>query len=157
MADELKDICDKIKQLVPPAIPEDMTGPFEVFMNDISSRIDEGDREAIHRAYNYFNRMLGAQLKGSVPLDSQAQPKKSVQSGPGGSPDKKLVRKDLSGQEDQSDLSSQEDQSDVDSQAKRQQVEDPLQRDNPKQEPHESTKDEEMVSILVKVADSTLN
>ena len=169
MADELKEICNKIKQLVPPAIPEDMTGPFEEFMNDISSRIEPEDREAIHRAYNYFNRMLGAQLKGSVPLDSRAQAKtpgqedllakKSGQEEQGSkkSGQEEQGSKTPSEEEQGSKTPGQEDLLAKKSGAKSQQVEDPLQHDNTKQEPPESDKDEEMVSILVKAADSTFN
>lgn len=62
MADELKKICEEIKRLVPPHIPQDMTGPFETFMKDIKVKVSPEEFNSIHRAYNYFNSLLGAPI-----------------------------------------------------------------------------------------------
>jgi hypothetical protein len=57
MTDEVKRLCNEIKRLVPPAIPQAPTGPFQTFMNEIGPKITKPELDSIHRAYNYCNRL----------------------------------------------------------------------------------------------------
>ena len=57
--DSLEDLCIKIKQLVPPIVLNEPTGKFEKFIQGLELSIKKDDIEAIKRAYNYFNILLG--------------------------------------------------------------------------------------------------
>lgn len=83
MTSELKKICEDIKRLVPPAIPKDMTGPFETFMKDIKDKVSKEEFNSIHRAYNYFNRLLDSPKVNTIqeplqtPVHTAMEPKKN--------------------------------------------------------------------------------
>ena len=56
---ELKKICEDIKRLVPSAIPQEPTGQFETFISGLNGKVKNSELDAIHRAHNYFNQLLG--------------------------------------------------------------------------------------------------
>jgi hypothetical protein len=53
-------LCDEIKHLLPPAVMIDPTDQMMVLIQSLRGRgINESELEAIQRAYNYFNSMIG--------------------------------------------------------------------------------------------------
>ena len=66
MTDELKRLCKEIKRLVPPKEAQSPSGPFETFMKDFGPKITPQELESIHRAYNYFNRLIEHDLNTPV-------------------------------------------------------------------------------------------
>jgi len=56
---ELKKICEDIKRLVPSAKPQEPTGQFETFISGLNGKVKNSELDAIHRAHNYFNQLLG--------------------------------------------------------------------------------------------------
>ena len=66
MTDEVKRLCKEIKRLVPPKEAQSPSGPFETFMKDFGPKITPQELESIHRAYNYFNRLIEHDLNTPV-------------------------------------------------------------------------------------------
>ena len=57
----IQKLCEDIKRLVPPSKPADPTDQLTAFLGGLK-QVNPKDLDAIGRAYNYFNRMLGAPL-----------------------------------------------------------------------------------------------
>jgi hypothetical protein len=66
MTDEVKRLCKEIKRLVPPKEAQSPSGPFVTFMAEFSEKITKQELESIHRAFNYFNRLVEIDLNTPV-------------------------------------------------------------------------------------------
>jgi hypothetical protein len=88
MTDEVKRLCNEIKRLVPPNKAQSTTGPFDVFIKELGPKITPQELDSIHRAYNYFNRLVTLDLNTPVAESKEvntgnAGAKKDDQSGSG--------------------------------------------------------------------------
>jgi hypothetical protein len=66
MTDEVKRLCKEIKRLVPPKEAQSPSGPFVTFMDEFKQKITKPELESIHRAFNYFNRLVEIDLNTPV-------------------------------------------------------------------------------------------
>lgn len=66
MTDEVKRLCKEIKRLVPPKEAQAPSGPFVTFMDEFKQKITPQELESIHRAFNYFNRLVEIDLNTPV-------------------------------------------------------------------------------------------
>ena len=71
MTEEVKRLCNEIKRLVPPKQAQYTTGPFDDFMKVMKDKITPQELESIHRAYNYFNRLVTLDL--NTPIVAQSK------------------------------------------------------------------------------------
>jgi len=148
MTDEVKRLCKEIKRLVPPKEAQYTTGPFETFMKDFGPKITPQELMSIHRAYNYFNRLVEIDLNTPV----VAEPKGANPGAESGSKDDNTGGKDdkAGGKDDKPETGSKENKPEVGASLK---LSSPGGTESGNLAPKASTIDEptteEMIQILV--------